>query len=315
MTTPNPSSPSWHGSALVITGAICFSTAVLFIRLVDGMSTLSIVFYRALFGWLLLALFITRWRAPLHIRRYRAHIPRLLLLGVIVTATVSLYTYAIQHTTVAVAVLLVNSAPVYVAALSPLVLKEPRAPLTGVSLALALTGMVLVSDPGSLSLEWDALDGVIAAALSGVTYALSMLISRGLRGGVGGLTQNLWSLGMIVLVLAPVGLSASAGEVIDNLPALIPLGIFSLGLSYLFYFMGLERVSAQRVSVLSLFEPVSGVMIGLVAFGEVPNALGWVGGALILSSMLLISRPTGPVRLRSAVTAQPVAYRDPPARE
>ena len=44
-----------------------------------------------------------------------------------VSATVILYTYAVRHTTAANAVLLVNSAPIYVAVLAPLVLGEPRA--------------------------------------------------------------------------------------------------------------------------------------------------------------------------------------------
>ncbi|NDJ75562.1 MAG: EamA family transporter, partial [Chloroflexi bacterium] len=37
-------------------------------------------------------------------------------------------------------------------------------------------------------------------------------------------------------------------------------------------------------------EPVSGILIGILFFAEIPNPLGWVGAGLLLISMLLISR-------------------------
>jgi drug/metabolite transporter (DMT)-like permease len=40
----------------------------------------------------------------------------------------------------------------------------------------------------------------------------------------------------------------------------------------------------------SLSEPIFGVVMGLVFFAEVPPVTGWIGGALILSSIALISR-------------------------
>jgi drug/metabolite transporter (DMT)-like permease len=44
------------------------------------------------------------------------------------------------------------------------------------------------------------------------------------------------------------------------------------------------------VSVVALFEPVSGALIGMIFFAEMPNLLGWTGGLLILVSIYLISR-------------------------
>lgn len=288
-------STQWQGIALVIVGAFCFSLAIPFVRWTDGLNTMTIAFFRALFAFLFLSTLVIRFREPVRFASYRAARRTLLLLGVIVTITVILYTYAVQHTTAANAALLVNSAPVYVAVLAPWVLKEPRARYTWLSLGTAAVGMIMMADPRRLEVTWESLGGIVAAALSGVTYGGGMLVSRSLRGRVGGLTQNLWSNGMIMLVLLPWALRAPAGVVVDNLPVLIPLGVFSLGLSYLCYFLGLQRVSAQVVSVTSLFEPVFGVLIGLIFFAEVPNALGIMGGALILGSVYLISLEDRPV--------------------
>ena len=128
------------------------------------------------------------------------------------------------------AVLLVNSAPIYVAVLAPLVLGEPRARYTWLSLALAFTGMALMTNPARLDMRSSDLTGIAAAALSGACYSLVMLISRSLRGRISGLTQNLWSNGTIVLVLLPWALRAPGAVVASNLHLLIPLGILLVGL-------------------------------------------------------------------------------------
>lgn len=278
----------WRGIVLVMIGAFCFSLAIPLVRWTHGLNTLTIAFCRALFGFLFLCTLVPRSREPVHFAAYRASLRRLVAQGLFVTLTVVLYTYSIQHTTAANAALLVNSAPIYLAVLGPLVLKEARARYTWISLGLAVVGTVCVSNPARLDLR--SMDGIAAAALSGFTYAIVMMLSRSLRGRVSGLTQNLWSLGIISLILIPWALRAPAQTVISDLPTLIPMGVFSLGLSYLLYFKGLQHISAQVVSIVALFEPVSGALMGLVFFSEIPNALGWIGGLLILASIYLISR-------------------------
>jgi drug/metabolite transporter (DMT)-like permease len=284
------SKTQWQGIAFVVVGAFCFSLAIPFIRWTDGLDITVIAFFRAMFAFLFLGTLLPWFPEPLRVASYRPAIPRLLVLGLMVSATVVLYTYAVQHTTAANAALLVNSAPIYVAVLAPLTLGEERPQKAWISLGLAVTGMVLMADPTRLEISVDALGGIGAAALSGITYGLVMLMSRGLRGHVTGLTQNLWSNSMIMLLLLPWAIRAPGGTVLDNLPVLIPLGIFSLGLSYLFYFLGLQRISSQMVSIVSLFEPVFGVLIGLTLFAEIPNPLGWAGAGLILFSIFMIAR-------------------------
>lgn len=291
MPTPDrPHASPWTGVVLVLVGAFCFSLAIPFTRWTEGLNTMSIAFFRALFGFLFLLSLTTRWREPLRFAEYRAVRGRLIQLGLTVSATVLLYTYAVQHTTAANAAMLVNSAPVYVAVLGPVLIGEPRARYTWASLVLALVGMILMADPQHLNVDSSEAGGILAAAGSGLGYGLVMLTSRSLRRRVTGLTQNLWSNGMVVLITLPWALQASGSTVIDNLPVLVPLGVFSLGMSYWLYFLGLARVSAQVVSIASLSEPIFGVLMGLTFFAEIPNALGWLGAALILSSVVLIAR-------------------------
>ncbi len=287
-------SRAWQGIALITTGAICFSTAIIFIRWTDDLPTTTINFYRALFAFLFLLAFTPHNREPLHVRAYRAQIPRLLVLGGLVCSTALLYTFGVQHTTAANAALLNNSAPLYVAVLAPLVLKEPRARAVWPSLALAITGIVLISDPAKLELDSDNFAGIAASAVSGLTYAILMITSRGVRGRVNGLTQNLWTTGFITVALFPLALRAPGDVVLHNLPVLIPMGVLSFGLPYLLYFYGLSRTPVQVVSIVALMEPVAGIAIGILMFEETLGLLGALGAALILGSIVLITRRTPP---------------------
>ena len=109
-----------------------------------------------------------------------------------------------------------------------------------------------------------------------------------------------------------------------DLHLLIPLGVFSLGPSYLLYFLGLQRIPAQVASVVALLEPVSGVLFGLFLFDEIPNLLGVIGGVLIPVSITLISRPRSRSTGRPRRTAHTLPlrvqrnrrrqWRPPPAR-
>lgn len=281
----------WQGVTLVLVSTICFSSAIIFTRLTTGLNPIHIAFFRAFFAFLFFCLLLAKYPQALHLHTYRGSILRLLGLGLAVGATSALFIFAIQNTTAANASLFVNSAPIYVALLAPLMLKERRARLVWLSIGLAIGGTVLLSNPAQISLDSRSFGGNLAGVLAGFTFALAMLFSRSLRDRVSGHTQILWSSGVASLVLLPWALQANGQVVVSNLEFLIPLGVISLGTAYLFNFLGLQRVQVQVVSVSALFEPVSSILIGLVLFEERPGQISLLGVLLILASIYLISRP------------------------
>lgn len=281
----------WQGVTLVMGSAICFSSAIIFTRLTTGLNPIHIAFFRALFAFLFFCFLLPKYPQALHLRAYRGSILRLLGLGLAVSATSALFIFAIQHTTAANASLFVNSAPIYVALLAPLILKERRAQFVWLSICLAIGGTVLLSNPSQISLDSRSFAGNLAGILAGFTFALTMLFSRSLRNRVSGHTQILWSSGVASLVLMPWALQANGQVILGNLEFLIPLGVISLGIAYLFNFLGLQRLQVQVVSVSALFEPVSSILIGLVLFDEWPGQISLLGVLLILASIYLISRP------------------------
>ena len=279
-----------HGIVLVAAGAIGFSSIIIFTRLITGLSSPGIAFFRALTSFLFFSALLPWFPTVLRIRHYKREIVRLVALGLTVGCTGMLYVYAVQYTTAANAVLLNNAAVIYVALLAPWLLHEPRARLTWLSVGLALAGIVCIANPTALRWQSAEFRGIVAGMVSGISYALTMLLSRHLRGRVTGVTQVWWSTGIAALLALPWAFQAPAGIVLRNVPFILALGVLAQGLPYMLYFLGLERIPAQIVSIVALLEPVSGILIGMSIYREMPTAVGVVGMFLVLASITLISR-------------------------
>ncbi len=285
-----PSAPPLLGVLFVALGALGFSSGIIFNRAIVGLNGPQIAFFRALSGLALFSLIAARDPQTFRVRSYRAAWPLLLGLGVSVGATATLYMTSLRYTTAATAVLLNNTAVIYVALLSPWMLKETRPRFTWVSLALALLGMVFITDPAHIDFRSDSWLGIMAALATGVTYAFAMLFSRLLGRRVSGVTQSWWSIGIAALIAAPFAVGTPWAAVRVNWYWLAALGTLALSIPYFLYFQGLKRVKAQIVSMIGLLEPVCGVLIGIFLFREAPNALGFAGMVLIFASIVLISR-------------------------
>lgn len=274
----------------VIVGAILYSSAILFTRMTHNMNPMSIAFYRSFFA-LFIFLFISLMkRNVLSVDKYKKYIFHLMGLGIFVGITVGLYIYSIQNTTAANASLLVNLSPIYIALLAPILLNEKRPKNTYVSLGMVLLGVLLITDINNLQFSLSSLDGLIAGFFSGITFSFTHLISRSLKGKVTGFLQTLWGTAIAGLILFPFAIKIPVEVVKYNLPVLIPLGIFSLGLPSFLYYKALQVLKAQVVSIVALLEPVSGVLIGVFLFDEVPSIFGIIGIVLVLSGIYLISK-------------------------
>jgi len=54
------------------------------------------------------------------------------------------------------------------------------------------------------------------------------------------------------------------------------------------FILGLRLVGPSRAAILSTFEPASTVLLAVIILGETANPIQYVGGALILASVVLL---------------------------
>ncbi len=280
---------------MTLGGAFCFSLVPIWVRSIEAYSPLSIVFYRALIGVFPLFFWIVytaEGRRDVSLRRLDAKCRWVLLaVGLSMCGTAVTYYLAILKTSVAKAVLLHYTAPIYVAIFSPLILKEKNTPLTWFAVGAGFLGTALITEPaGLLTGDPDELIGIISALLSGIFLSGVFLFGRFLAGHLPSRIRTLWGSVIVAIVLLPFGIQVPGGHLWHNLPFLLLLGTVSLALPYTLFFKGQNYISAQAASLTALFEPVCGIGIGFLFFAEKLTAAGFLGAGIVLLSIYLAGR-------------------------
>jgi DME family drug/metabolite transporter len=258
---------------------------------------------RTTFSLLLLAPFLWWRRGRAGMVLPWSDFARCLALGVLgVAASNYFYYFAIQKTTVAAAIILQYTAPVWVL-LYMVARGRQRASGQRVgAVALAVAGSALaIGIVGSGRFHLDKM-GVAAALVAAFAFAFYNIgghdvLSRHDHWRI--LTYVL--LGAVLFWLAvnpPWKLAArySVGEWLF----LLLFAVVSVLVPYLFYFAGLRHLDATRAIVTSCLEPVFSIVIAALALGELVRPLQVAGIALVLLATVLVQLPS-PADAESAI--------------
>lgn len=224
-----------------------------------------------------------------------------------------LFFETIKLSSVAVAVLTVYTAPLFLAVLAPLLLPERRSRVALAALVPASGGLALMAlaGEGTGHLRPLALGTGLAAAL---TYAVLIVSTKRLAARVPVVTIAFWSYLVAALALAPTLLGGV--RVVPRLGEaglLLVLGCVFTALSGVLYIGLLRRVTAQTIGVLAYIEPVSAAVLAWAILGE---KLGWpvlAGGALVVAAgaavALLEPGDDAPVEVPRRLEPRPGATR------
>src|SRR6266568_1332264 len=258
--------PRWQ----LVLAAACFSTAGAAIK-GSGFDAWQIAAVRAFVAMLAILALIpeARHRWSWHVR----------LVGLAYAAAGLLFVFANKLTTAANTVFLQATNPLFVVALAPWLLRERVR-----AVDLAFMGVL------ALGLALPFLGNVLAAG-SALAWAFTVAGYRWLarRGGAdhGPIAAAAACGNLIVfLVCLPGALPLTAGRATDWL-IVIYLGVFQLGLAYVFLSRAITRVPALEASLFLLVEPVLSPVWAWLAHGETPGPLAVIGGAVILTSTAL----------------------------
>jgi len=217
------------------------------------------------------------------------HAAWMLLSGLLMLGNTYSYYKAYSLTTLANAVLTHYIAPIFAAALAPLLLREKLEALTVVSLLISMTGLVLIAYQG-VAIGLQHLAGIVYGALSGFFYGLLIVVSKRLTERFKPLTiicyQSAVALACLGPLLPRLGYTMTA-------QCLVGLAGYALAVCLgagLLYLTGLRYVEAQHAGILAYAEPVLVIIIGIVLYDEVPTFRIIIGGLLIACSGYLILR-------------------------
>lgn len=254
-----------------------------------GLSPYSIVVVRNCGGLVLLtAVMALRDRSVFRVERQ--HLKYFFGTGVVSVVLFTVCYFSCQEIcSLAVASILLYTAPAIVVVLSALLWREPVTKKKLLALGLTLVGCALVC--GVFSGALTVTGGGIALGLgAGFFYALYSIFGRYALAHYGPMTVTVWTFvfaGVASLALVrPAELAALAQPSL----ALTAVGLVvcSTVLPYILYTRGLARVEAGKASILASLEPVVASVAGVVLFGEPMSPLTAAGIVCVLAGVYIL---------------------------
>jgi drug/metabolite transporter (DMT)-like permease len=214
---------------------------------------------------------------------------RPLVVGVGYAATMICFVLANKLTTSANTIFLQSTAPIYLVLIGPLLLHEPIRRREIAFMAVLLVGLLLFfvgSEPVRITAP-QPLQGNVLGLVSGLFWALTVAGLRfvGRRGGPAGGAAASVVLGNLIACLVALPLALPVASVAPRDVAVIGfLGVFQIGLAYVFLTAGIAHVGALEASLLLLAEPVLNPLWAWLVHGERPSAWSSAGGTLIVAA-------------------------------
>ncbi|MBF0539662.1 MAG: EamA family transporter [Nitrospirae bacterium] len=233
----------------------------------------------------------------------------IIIFGMLVLINTMAYFIAYEKTSIANTVFTHYIAPVIVAILAPIVLKERLTPATIISLVVATTGLWFILGDISLSelIRVGGGDsnrtGILAGLTSGVAYALVIIFIRAFAPRYNSyfivFFQNSFvAISMLLFLIAKGHTFFTAGGHIPTLQSsfwifILMAVMYSTVAPYLYY-RGLTYVEANRAAILGYTEPLSAIALSAFFLSEVPPPRSLIGGILILLSGYIIIKGISP---------------------
>jgi len=181
------------------------------------------------------------------------------------------------------------------ALLAHLVLRERLASWRYLAFPLATVGVfLLVTGDPSRAVDPGAMVGNLLYIGAGASFAVSGILGRSLFRRLPPLEALGWSvpLGGGVLLLLSALLEAPPVPMGDAplafWGAVLYLGIFTVGLGYLWWFRGVHRLGATRTGVFTFLVPVVGALLSVVFLREPFHPVQGLGALLALAGVALV---------------------------
>lgn len=276
----------YTGYFFVLLAAVCWAMlgTVARVPLSHGISPLEVAFWRAFFG----ALFFVVHGLACGLYHVKLK-DGLILSGFGIFGVAMLFAVmqvAIQRGGVALAVILLYTAPFWVAVFSRIFFKEQLTPLKIIALVIALAGVSLICLSGGGLPEKAAPLGLFCGLLSGFAYSLHYVFCKAYLGRFSAVTIYMYCIpvGALILFL----LTDFTPKVFSDWLSFICLGFVSTYAAYWAYCESLRRLSPIRVAVLCNLEPMISAALAFMFWDELFAAVGIAGAFMVFGAIFMI---------------------------
>lgn len=279
---------------MVIVAALCWGFIAVFVKKLTsyGFTEMEIVTIRTTSALILTIPLVLVLKDRTILKISPKHIPYFFGTGVLSIAFFNwCYFTAMNKMSISLAVMLLYTAPAFVAILSVFFLKEHMNKRKIAAVAATIIGCSMIAlAGGSGGNEWSII-GFIIGLGAGLGYALYSIFGKLALQHYESFTITFYTFVVATACLLPF---FPFWKKLDGLPLeawayMIGLGFVPTVLAYLLYTVGLRNMESSKAAILATVEPIAAVMIGVFLFSETMMPVQVIGALFILSSVVIVS--------------------------
>lgn len=270
-------------------GLIAISFASIFIKLCDAPS-LVIAAYRLTIASVFYIVF-TRIRSGSVLSvSSKSQLKVALISGVFLTIHFATWITSLEFTSVASSVVLVQSAPLFVAIGSFIFLHEKPTKLMVLGILIALVGSIIIS-AHDFSIDKNSLPGNLLAITGAIGAAGYLLAGRKLRAEMDTFhyVTAVYSVAAILLfIIAVISKASLIGYSSTTYLLLLAIALIPQVIGHTTLNWALKYFTATAVAVIILGEPIGASILALVILGENISLIKILGGLIILTGVIIV---------------------------
>ena len=202
----------------------------------------------------------------------------------------ALFAFAMKTLPAGYGAILNGAAPFFAAIFAALMLKEKLSMARMAGLLLGFTGVGVVMNLGTLTLDHETLVAAAACIAATCSYGFIIVYTKKYTQGAPNMGIAVGTLLLPAIVVTPLGAASvpAAWPTAIVLFSLLGLAIFCSAIAYLFYFRLIRDVGPTKAITVTFLVPVFGVIWGALFFGESLNGGALLGSVLVLLGVALV---------------------------
>ena len=276
--SPAPAANRTKGILFILSAAFFFSLMTVFVRLSGDVPTMQKAFFRNIVAAFLAAFILMRSGEKFYIPR--TSLMDMFLRCSIGTMGILCNFWAVDHMRIADANTLNKLSPFFAILMSIFILKERPNRVEWLSVLLAFIGAAFVAKPGAGIASFPALVAILGGFTAGTAYTyVRKLGLSSVKGPVIVFSFSVFS----TLILLPNILLNYHPMSVKQFVFLVLAGC-SAAIAQLSVTAAYQNAPARDISVFDYSQVVYAAMFGFLLWGEIPDALSFLGYAIIIGT-------------------------------
>lgn len=266
----------------MLVAAVCFATMGALVKVgSQTFSTGELVFYRSIFGLIIIGLFIAKRKLPLK----TPHIHKQIARGTVGFIALLLFFYAIGHLPLVTAITFNYTSALFLGLLTPLVLNEKPSQLSIIALSVGFLGVVMLLQPQVQQLNW-------LASMMGLSSGFGAAIAYILVKQLGNENEPDWRTVFYFTSISTIG--GFIWSIFDGFHAIKSTDLvilIGLGISATIAQLAMTRAyrtgSTLVVACIGYCTPIIASFLGMIFWQETLTLEAWLAILIIIGSSML----------------------------